>query len=71
MIETVLDIDEVAQRTQNGAFRDTLYKYWNGFPEEFCAFLLNRIEVLKYGRFLAQILGHLSVDLYPGKRTCR
>ncbi|KAM0149981.1 hypothetical protein ACHAQE_008793 [Botrytis cinerea] len=58
LIETVLELEEKLRRTRHSPFREPLYKYINRYPKEVWAMLLSKIEDQKYGRFLAQVLGH-------------
>jgi transformation/transcription domain-associated protein len=58
LIDLVLDLEEKLRRTQQSPFRDPLYKYLNRYPKEIWAYLLTKIDDLKYGRFLAQVLRH-------------
>ncbi|KAH9909805.1 FAT domain-containing protein [Xylariomycetidae sp. FL2044] len=58
LIDTCLDLEEKLRRTHHSPFRPPLYKYLNRYPGEVWNFLLGRIESLKYGRFLAQVLLH-------------
>ncbi|TPX10443.1 uncharacterized protein E0L32_008662 [Thyridium curvatum] len=56
VIDTALDLEEKLRRTQHSIFRPPLYMYLNRYPEEIWNFLLGKIEDVKYGRFLAQVL---------------
>lgn len=58
LIDTVLDLEERLRRTHHSPFRPPLYKYLNRYPPEVWNFLLARIENIRYGRFLAQVLQH-------------
>lgn len=58
LIDTVLDLEEKLRRTQHSPFRPPLYKYLNRYPQEVWTFLLGKLEDIKYGRFLAQVLMH-------------
>ncbi|KAI1500909.1 FAT domain-containing protein [Biscogniauxia marginata] len=58
LIDTCLDLEEKLRRTLHSPFRPPLYRYLNRYPNEVWNFLLNRLEDLKYGRFLAQVLLH-------------
>ncbi|KAI1870649.1 uncharacterized protein JN550_005192 [Neoarthrinium moseri] len=58
LIDTVLDLEEKLRRTQYSPFRPPLYKYLNRYPQDVWNFLLGRLEDIKYGRFLAQVLTH-------------
>ncbi|ORY71284.1 uncharacterized protein BCR38DRAFT_329400 [Pseudomassariella vexata] len=56
LIDTVLELEEKLRRTQYSPFRPPLYKYLNRYPQEIWGFLLAKLEDIKYGRFLAQVL---------------
>ncbi|KAK3299398.1 uncharacterized protein B0H64DRAFT_371754 [Chaetomium fimeti] len=58
VIDNVLDLEEKLRRTHHSPFRVPLYKYLNKYPSDIWAFTLNKLEELKYGRFLSQVLRH-------------
>ncbi|RYP29890.1 hypothetical protein DL767_006489 [Monosporascus sp. MG133] len=58
LIDTCLELEDKLRRTHHSPFRQPLYKYLNRYPTETWDFLLNKMEDLKYGRFLAQVLLH-------------
>ena len=58
VIDNVLDLEEKLRRTHQSPFRLPLYRYLDRYPPEIWAFLLSKIETLKYGRFLTQVLSH-------------
>ena len=58
LINTVLDLEEKLRRTHQSPFRAPLYKFINRFPKEVWAHLLHKLDEIKYGRFLAQMLRH-------------
>ncbi|KAK0615854.1 hypothetical protein B0T17DRAFT_510419 [Bombardia bombarda] len=58
VIDNVLDLEEKLRRTHHSPFRPPLYKYLNRFPAEFWQLILSKIDQLKYGRFMAQVLRH-------------
>lgn len=58
LIDTVLDLEEKLRRTHQSPFREPLYCYLNKYPKEVWTFLVGRIDTIKYGRFLAQVLRH-------------
>ncbi|KAI5921307.1 FAT domain-containing protein [Camillea tinctor] len=58
LIDTCLELEERLRRTLHSPFRPPLYRYLNRYPIEVWNFLLSRLEDLKYGRFLAQVLLH-------------
>ncbi|KAL2197501.1 hypothetical protein P885DRAFT_35176 [Corynascus similis CBS 632.67] len=58
VIDNVLDLEEKLRRTHLSPFRLPLYKYLNKYPSDVWAFTLGKLEELKYGRFLSQVLRH-------------
>jgi transformation/transcription domain-associated protein len=58
VIDNVLDLEEKLRRTQHSPFRVPLYKYLNKYPSDVWAFTLGKLEDLRYGRFLSQVLRH-------------
>jgi transformation/transcription domain-associated protein len=58
VIDNVLDLEEKLRRTHHSPFRLPLYKYLNKYPSDVWAFTLGKLEELKYGRLLAQVLRH-------------
>ncbi|KAI1462223.1 hypothetical protein F4805DRAFT_125166 [Annulohypoxylon moriforme] len=58
LIDTCLELEDKLRRTHHSPFRPPLYKYLNRYPSEVWNFLLSKLEDLKYGRFLAQVLLH-------------
>ncbi|KAK4155966.1 hypothetical protein C8A00DRAFT_13045 [Chaetomidium leptoderma] len=58
VIDNVLDLEEKLRRTHHSPFRLPLYKYLNKYPSDVWAFTLGKLEELKYGRFLSQVLRH-------------
>ncbi|KAI0119620.1 hypothetical protein F4814DRAFT_249005 [Daldinia grandis] len=56
LIDTCLDLEEKLRRTHHSSFRAPLYKYLNRYPAEVWNLLVSKLEDLKYGRFLAQVL---------------
>lgn len=58
VVDQVLDLEEQLRRTHHSPFRAPLYKYLCRYPPDIWALLLGKIEELKYGRFLAQVLRH-------------
>ncbi|KAI0379979.1 hypothetical protein F5Y04DRAFT_111719 [Hypomontagnella monticulosa] len=58
LIDTCLDLEDKLRRTHHSPFRAPLNKYLNRYPAEVWNFLLGKLEDLKYGRFLAQVLLH-------------
>ncbi|KAK4169055.1 hypothetical protein QBC43DRAFT_84730 [Cladorrhinum sp. PSN259] len=58
VIDNVLDLEEKLRRTHLSPFRVPLYKYLNKYPSDVLGFTLGKIEELRYGRFLSQVLRH-------------
>ncbi|KAL2262033.1 hypothetical protein VTK26DRAFT_2665 [Humicola hyalothermophila] len=58
VIDSVLDLEQKLRRTHLSPFRVPLYKYLNKYPSDVWAFTLGKLEELKYGRFLSQVLRH-------------
>jgi transformation/transcription domain-associated protein len=58
LIDTVLDLEEKLRRTHQSPFRVPLYKFINRYPKEVWALLVRKMDDLKYGRFLAQVVRH-------------
>ncbi|KAK4137532.1 hypothetical protein BT67DRAFT_372977 [Trichocladium antarcticum] len=58
VIDNVLDLEEKLRRTHHSPFRVPLYKYLNKYPSDVWAFTLGKLEELRYGRFLSQVLRH-------------
>lgn len=58
VIDNVLDLEQKLRRTHLSPFRVPLYKYLNKYPSDVWAFTLGKLEELKYGRFLSQVLRH-------------
>ncbi|KAI5862854.1 hypothetical protein GGS23DRAFT_569784, partial [Durotheca rogersii] len=58
LIDICLELEEKLRRTHHSPFRAPIYKYLNRYPTEVWNFLLGKLEDLKYGRFLAQVLLH-------------
>ncbi|KAL8351867.1 hypothetical protein RB601_002265 [Gaeumannomyces tritici] len=56
VIDTVLDLEEKLRRTHCSPFRAPLYKYLNRYPNQVWGLLLGKIDNIKYGRFLSQVL---------------
>ncbi|KAK3900673.1 hypothetical protein C8A05DRAFT_17041 [Staphylotrichum tortipilum] len=56
VIDNVLDLEEKLRRTHHSPFRQPVYKYLNKYPSDVWAFTLGKLEELKYGRFLSQVL---------------
>ena len=58
LIDTVLDLEDKLRRTHQSPFREPLYMYLNKYPGQIWTLLTGRIEQLRYGRFLTQVLSH-------------
>ncbi|KAG5815184.1 hypothetical protein H9Q74_011815 [Fusarium xylarioides] len=58
LIDCFLGLEEKLRRTQLSPFRLPIYRYMNRYPKEIWAFLFGKVEDLKYGRLLAQVLAH-------------
>ncbi|KAK3373790.1 hypothetical protein B0T24DRAFT_553397 [Lasiosphaeria ovina] len=58
VVNDVLDLEEKLRRTHHSPFRVPLYKYLNRYPADIWALLLSKIDDLRYGRFLSQVLQH-------------
>ncbi|UZP42080.1 hypothetical protein NXS19_009896 [Fusarium pseudograminearum] len=58
LIDCFLGLEEKLRRTQLSPFRLPIYRYMNRYPKEIWAYLFGKVEDLKYGRLLAQVLGH-------------
>ncbi len=56
MIDNVLDLEEKLRRTHYSPFREPLIKYLNRYPKETWGFFSMRMNDMKYGRLLAQVL---------------
>lgn len=56
LIDTCLELEEKLRRTRHSPFRAPLFKYLNRFPKEVWLHLLDKMDLQKYGRFLAQVL---------------
>ncbi|CAM1508207.1 Fc.00g050550.m01.CDS01 [Cosmosporella sp. VM-42] len=58
LIDCFLGLEEKLRRTHQSPFRLPMYKYLNRYPKEIWAFLVAKLDDLKYGRCLAQVLAH-------------
>ncbi|KAI8950750.1 FAT domain-containing protein [Xylaria longipes] len=58
LIDTCLELEDKLRRTHHSPFRPPLYKFLNCYPAEVWDFLSGKLEDIKYGRFLAQVLSH-------------
>ncbi|KAK4104754.1 hypothetical protein N658DRAFT_418642 [Parathielavia hyrcaniae] len=65
VIDNALDLEEKLRRTHHSPFRLPLYKYLNKYPSDVWAFTLGKLEELRYGRFLSQVLR------YPDSQVLR
>ncbi|KXJ92734.1 FAT domain-containing protein [Microdochium bolleyi] len=58
LIDTCLELEDKLRRTHQSPFRPPLYKYLNRYPAEVWTFLVSKLEDMRYGRFLSQVLLH-------------
>ncbi|POR36026.1 Transcription-associated protein 1 [Tolypocladium paradoxum] len=58
LIECFLGLEDKLRRTIQSPFRVPMYLYLNRYPKEIWAYLLAKLDDLKYGRLLAQVLRH-------------
>ncbi|KID86829.1 histone acetylase complex subunit [Metarhizium guizhouense ARSEF 977] len=58
LIDCFLGLEEKLRRTIQSPFRQPIYLYLNRYPKEVWTFLLGKLDELKYGRLLAQVLRH-------------
>jgi transformation/transcription domain-associated protein len=58
LIDCFLGLEEKLRRTIQSPFRHPIYLYLNRYPKEVWIFLLGKLDELKYGRLLAQVLRH-------------
>lgn len=58
LIDCFLGLEEKLRRTHQSPFRLPMYRYLNRYPKEVWAYLLGKLDDLKYGRCLAQVLAH-------------
>ncbi|KAK2759686.1 histone acetylase complex subunit, partial [Colletotrichum kahawae] len=58
LIDLSLELEEKLRRTHESPFRAPLYKFINRYPNEVWTYLLPKLEDLKYGRFLSQVIRH-------------
>lgn len=58
LIDCFLGLEEKLRRTIQSPFRIPMYLYLNRYPKEIWAYLLAKLDDLKYGRLLAQVLRH-------------
>lgn len=56
LIDCFLGLEERLRRTQRSPFRAPMYLFLNRYPKEVWTFLLSKLDELKYGRLLAQVL---------------
>ncbi|KAL9615129.1 MAG: hypothetical protein Q9167_000447 [Letrouitia subvulpina] len=56
LINRVLELEEALRRTQYSPFREPLLKYINRYPKEAWSFFFPKLQEMRYGRFLAQLL---------------
>ncbi|KFH46680.1 Transcription-associated protein-like protein [Hapsidospora chrysogenum ATCC 11550] len=58
LIDRFLGLEERLRRTHHSPFRLPMYRYMNRYPKEIWAFLLGKLNDLRYGRLLGQVLSH-------------
>ncbi|GJN85795.1 hypothetical protein PLIIFM63780_009369 [Purpureocillium lilacinum] len=58
LIDCFLGLEERLRRTIQSPFRAPMYMYLNRYPKEVWGYLLGKLDDLKYGRLLAQVLCH-------------
>ncbi|KAK4082839.1 uncharacterized protein Triagg1_1729 [Trichoderma aggressivum f. europaeum] len=58
LIDCFLGLEERLRRTHQSPFRLPMFLYLNRYPKEVWAYLLGKLDDLKYGRLLAQVLLH-------------
>ncbi|KND93972.1 Transcription-associated protein 1 [Tolypocladium ophioglossoides CBS 100239] len=58
LIDCFLGLEDKLRRTIQSPFRAPMYLYLNRYPKEIWAYLLAKLDDLKYGRLLAQVLRH-------------
>ncbi|KAM4056291.1 FAT domain-containing protein [Hirsutella rhossiliensis] len=58
LIDCFLGLEEKLRRTIQSPFRHPIYLYLNRYPKEIWNHLLGKLDELKYGRLLAQVLRH-------------
>lgn len=58
LIDCFLGLEERLRRTHHSPFRVPMFLYLNRYPKEIWAYLLGKLDDLKYGRLLAQVLLH-------------
>ncbi|PMB68789.1 Transcription-associated protein 1 [Beauveria bassiana] len=58
LINTLLELEDRLRRTHQSPFREPMYLYLNRYAKEVWGFLISKIDELKYGRLLAQVLLH-------------
>ncbi|KAF4778731.1 FAT domain-containing protein [Colletotrichum scovillei] len=56
LIDLALELEEKLRRTHESPFRAPLYKFINRYPNEVWNFILPKLEDLKYGRFISQVI---------------
>ncbi|KAF7559003.1 hypothetical protein G7046_g5162 [Stylonectria norvegica] len=58
LIDCFLGLEEKLRRTVQSPFRTPMFKFLNRYSKEVWIYLLAKLDDLKYGRFLAQVLRH-------------
>ncbi|KAI9779803.1 MAG: hypothetical protein M1835_004619 [Candelina submexicana] len=62
MIDNVLGLEDKLRRTHYSPFREPLIKYLNRYPKETWGFFSMRMNDMKYGRLLAQVLAESASE---------
>ena len=58
LIDCFLGLEERLRRTHQSPFRLPMYRYMNRYPKEIWTYLLAKLDDLKFGRMLGQVLAH-------------
>ncbi|EGX94854.1 histone acetylase complex subunit Paf400, putative [Cordyceps militaris CM01] len=58
LIDCLLTLEDRLRRTHQSPFRAPMYLYMNRYAKEVWSYLVSKIDELKYGRLLAQVLLH-------------
>ncbi|PHH83003.1 hypothetical protein CDD82_4018 [Ophiocordyceps australis] len=58
LIQNFLELEDKLRRTSQSPFRAPIYLYLNRYPKEIWKHLVGKLDELKFGRLLAQVLSH-------------
>lgn len=58
LVDCFLNLEERLRRTHHSPFRAPMYLYFNRYNKEVWGYLLGKLDELKFGRLLAQVLAH-------------